>query len=144
MLRVLFAKKDLFLDVLGAWDFAVEDPEGLLGGPLEKRKVGVMGISMGGLAAFTAFGYEPDIPAAWIDAGVYDLQDELSFQISAALPLGPADPALALAKWLGWRFASFFAGADIGLYVLVLFLRPLDILGDGPMAKPVLSKSSRG
>lgn len=107
---------DLFLDVLGAWDFAVEDPEGLLGGPLDKRKVGVMGISMGGLAAFTAFGYEPDIPAAWIDAGVYDLQDELSFQISAALPLGPADPALALAKWLGWRFASFFAGADIGLY----------------------------
>ncbi|CAE7276735.1 unnamed protein product [Symbiodinium sp. CCMP2592] len=109
---------DLFLDVLGAWDFAVEDPEGLLGGQLDKRKVGVMGISMGGLAAFTAFGYEPDIPAAWIDAGVYDLQDELSFQISAALPLGPADPALALAKWFGWRFASFFAGADIGLYVL--------------------------
>jgi len=55
-------------DLLGAWDFAVGDPAGMIGGALPPGQVGILGFSMGGFVAATAFGLEGRVPAAWLDA----------------------------------------------------------------------------
>lgn len=58
-------------DLLGAWDYAVADPQRLLGGALNDDQVGIMGFSKGALAAAIAFGQERRIPGAWLDSGPY-------------------------------------------------------------------------
>ena len=60
--------QDYHLDLLGAWDYAVADPDDLLGGTLEEDQVGIMGFSKGGYGAAIAMGLEPRISAAWIDS----------------------------------------------------------------------------
>jgi len=62
---------DYHLDALGAWDYAVEDPDGVLGGPLPPSKVGLMGFSKGALETAIAFGIEQRAPGAWLDSGPY-------------------------------------------------------------------------
>lgn len=59
---------DFPYDLLGAWDYAVEDPDGLLGGRLPPAKVAILGFSMGAFTAATAFGLEPRIPGAFLDS----------------------------------------------------------------------------
>merc|ERR1719356_568487 len=55
------------MDLLGAWDYAVKDPDGVMGGALPEDEVGVAGFSMGAFTTLNAFGLEAKIPAAWTD-----------------------------------------------------------------------------
>lgn len=59
-------------DVLGAWDFLVSDPQGVLGGARPAESVGLWGMSMGGFSTANAFGLEPRVAAAWLDGAVFD------------------------------------------------------------------------
>mmetsp|Transcript_96697 Transcript_96697/g.189919 ORF Transcript_96697/g.189919 Transcript_96697/m.189919 type:complete len:459 (+) Transcript_96697:69-1445(+) len=54
-------------DLLGAWDYARTDPDGIMGGPLEANQVGLSGFSKGGFTTLNAFGLEGEVPAAWVD-----------------------------------------------------------------------------
>jgi len=59
-------------DLLGAWDYAVEDPENLMGGPISPQKVGCLGESMGAFICATAFGMEHRMGGAWMDSSIYN------------------------------------------------------------------------
>jgi len=88
-------------DILGAWDYAKSDPDGLLGGALPSEQVGVMGFSMGGFTALNAFGAEHEVPAVWADAPVFSVKDILLKELRSRVgPLG--DLSLELA----WAFAN--------------------------------------
>lgn len=54
-------------DTLGAWDYAVNDPENVMGGPIAQNKVGVQGFSMGAFITSMVFGLESGVPAVWVD-----------------------------------------------------------------------------
>lgn len=92
-------------DLLGAWDYAVKDPDGELGGPAGPERVGVMGFSMGGYVAATAFGMDHQVPAAWLDSPLIHLQETLHAQIKRKLfgmwviPQLIAPLALRIAEW---------------------------------------------
>lgn len=58
-------------DLLGAWDFAKNDPDGVLGGSLPANKVGLMGFSLGAFTTANAFGKDGEVPAAWIDGAPF-------------------------------------------------------------------------
>lgn len=62
---------DYQMDVLGAWDYAVQDPDGVLGGALSESQVGIQGFSRGALDVANAFALEDRIPAAWVDSAPY-------------------------------------------------------------------------
>lgn len=55
-------------DLLGAWDYAVSDPDGKLAGARRPAHVGLMGFSKGAFMAINAFGLEPRVPGVWADA----------------------------------------------------------------------------
>merc|ERR1712096_165282 len=59
---------DYHYSLLGGWDYAQNDPDGVLGGKLPPGKVGILGISMGGFIVNNAFGAEPLVPAAWVES----------------------------------------------------------------------------
>mmetsp|Transcript_149266 Transcript_149266/g.388237 ORF Transcript_149266/g.388237 Transcript_149266/m.388237 type:complete len:431 (+) Transcript_149266:61-1353(+) len=104
-------------DILGAWDYAKEDPHGILGGPTDQ--VGVMGFSMGGFTAMNAFGMEPAIPAVWADAPVFSVKDILLQEMRAqGGPLGD----------LGIEFAWRFANSEVELH----YNHPAGVLPNGP------------
>lgn len=62
---------DYHLDLLGAWDYAIDDPDGIMGGKMSEDQVGVMGFSKGAYAAAIAMAMEPRISAAWLDSGPF-------------------------------------------------------------------------
>jgi len=62
----------IYKDVLGAWDYAVGDPQGIMGGKLEPRFVGLMGFEWGSFAAQRAFAVENRTPALLTDQAVFD------------------------------------------------------------------------
>lgn len=71
-----------YLDVLGAWDYAVSDPGGELGtGGSDPSRVGVMGQSAGGLVAKVAFGVEARIPALLVDSAMLSAEAILKYSI---------------------------------------------------------------
>jgi len=55
-------------DTLGAWDYAVNDPDNVFGGQINDRFVGVMGFSKGAFTAASLFGLEGRVPAVWVDS----------------------------------------------------------------------------
>lgn len=55
-------------DTLGAWDYAKDDPDGLLGGSMDASKVGILGFSKGGFNTLNALGLEGEIPGVWVDS----------------------------------------------------------------------------
>eukprot|EP00929_Paragymnodinium_shiwhaense_P118571 TRINITY_DN90485_c0_g1_i1.p1 TRINITY_DN90485_c0_g1~~TRINITY_DN90485_c0_g1_i1.p1 ORF type:complete len:477 (-),score=51.28 TRINITY_DN90485_c0_g1_i1:150-1580(-) len=63
----LTAGYDYAMDVLGAWDYAVQDPDGLLGGALPPGKVGIMGPQ----AVAIAFGLERKMSGVWLDSALF-------------------------------------------------------------------------
>lgn len=98
-------------DVLGAWDFAVIDPTGELGGALPPEKVGMLGLSMGGFLTSIAFGMEERVPAAWVDSGVFD--PKLLMLATLQRYLGPLEwPLAPISLELAWRFAQWWSGAS--------------------------------
>eukprot|EP00930_Biecheleria_cincta_P095848 TRINITY_DN87748_c0_g1_i1.p1 TRINITY_DN87748_c0_g1~~TRINITY_DN87748_c0_g1_i1.p1 ORF type:complete len:543 (+),score=59.98 TRINITY_DN87748_c0_g1_i1:76-1704(+) len=60
--------------VLGAWDYAVQDPEGLLGGSIAPDDVGLMGFEFGGFVAQHALAAEPRIAALLLDGILHNLE----------------------------------------------------------------------
>jgi len=60
-------------DLLGAWDYAVSDPHGLLGGPLSTNSVGLLGFEFGGFVVQSAFALEPRVHAILLDGAMYDV-----------------------------------------------------------------------
>jgi len=99
---------DYHLDTLAAWDYAVNDPDNKLGGAMGKEKVGLLGFSMGGFLASTAFGFEPDVPAAWVDSGVFNPGEVLASNM--------AEAGVGFASMPAWFFAKTAAGVDLTLH----------------------------
>jgi len=109
-------------DILGAWDYATDDPDNLMGGALPSDQVGLMGFSMGGFTAVNAFGLEHQVPAVWADAPVFSVKDILLHEMRKALgPLGD----------LGIEFAWAFGNNDVQLH----FNHPAKVLPAGPNEK---------
>eukprot|EP00929_Paragymnodinium_shiwhaense_P043791 TRINITY_DN22499_c0_g1_i2.p1 TRINITY_DN22499_c0_g1~~TRINITY_DN22499_c0_g1_i2.p1 ORF type:complete len:380 (+),score=9.51 TRINITY_DN22499_c0_g1_i2:129-1268(+) len=98
-----------YLDALGGWDYAVQDPDGLLGGSLPPEQVGMMGFSMGGFATATALGEEPRIPAAWLDSPAFDVQEVL--QANTALVIGNVLASMVIPAAM--MFTKFITGVDL-------------------------------
>uniref|UniRef100_A0A6U9HVE3 Peptidase S9 prolyl oligopeptidase catalytic domain-containing protein n=1 Tax=Zooxanthella nutricula TaxID=1333877 RepID=A0A6U9HVE3_9DINO len=94
-------------DVLGAWDYAKDDPEGVMGGTVQPDKVGLMGFSMGGFTVVNAFGMEKRVPAVWADAPVFSVKDIILLEMRKVI--GP----LAL---YGSQFAWAFANQKVELH----------------------------
>eukprot|EP00927_Polykrikos_kofoidii_P058533 TRINITY_DN5309_c0_g1_i5.p1 TRINITY_DN5309_c0_g1~~TRINITY_DN5309_c0_g1_i5.p1 ORF type:complete len:433 (+),score=69.12 TRINITY_DN5309_c0_g1_i5:73-1371(+) len=86
-------------DLLGAWDFAVNDAEGLIGGPINREKVGILGFSMGAFTTVNAFGIESAVPAVWVDSPPFTpkggFYGGFKYQLSQMLPFGGS----AVASW---------------------------------------------
>lgn len=125
---------DYHYDVLGAWDYAVNDPEGVLGGAVPPDQVGMMGFSMGGVIVSNAFGLESRIPGIMLDAGVINTKAVLCHQILRQVV---GDP-----KWKSTGAVSGFM-ASMGLNFLmevvkhkcgvdVLDTTPEEVIPNGP------------
>lgn len=95
------------LDILGAWDFAVEDPVAALGHKTAAAKVGLMGFSMGGYISKMAFGEEPRIPALLVDGAVHDTRVLLNFLV--AKTIGMSFPVANLA----WMYVKLLVGMGL-------------------------------
>lgn len=106
-------------DTLAAWDYAKDDPDGLLGGALPANKVGVMGFSAGGFLAVTSFGVERQIPGVWADAAVYSVKDILQLELAKAVNF-----LSFLFIDMAWAFAN--SRADVH------FMSPANSLPGGP------------
>lgn len=121
------------LDVLGAFDYAVADPDGYFGGPVDPSRVALWGVSLGGLAIGAAFGMDKTIGAAFIDSGPSDPKTELRAQFAF---LGPLADLLLPITWWG---AKTVAGVDLGRYTPVSTLpcttsprvRPVAVVASG-------------
>lgn len=119
-------------DMLGAWDYAVNDPSGELGGPVDASRVGIQGYSMGGFITQAAFGEEGRIPAAWTDGAVFDLGLEGGNQLKPYL--GPLSPTLG--RW-SETWMTYFAE------VAVTEFQPKATLPKGPATqRPVAVAAS--
>jgi len=99
---------DYHLDTLGAWDYAVNDPDNKLGGPMSKDKVGIHGFSMGGFVTSMSFGLEPEVPGAWVDSGVFEPRQVLQFSMQQS--------GLGFLIGFAWWFAERKAGVDLTLH----------------------------
>jgi pimeloyl-ACP methyl ester carboxylesterase len=95
-------------DTLGAWDYAVKDPDGVLGGSRPPSKVGLMGFSMGAYLVSSALGIDANVPAVWADGGVWTVNGMA--KLTVAPYLGPL--AVVVAPIMTW-FAKLWAGVDI-------------------------------
>jgi pimeloyl-ACP methyl ester carboxylesterase len=73
-------------DVLGAWDYLVNDTDGELGGKRNPSKIGIMGFSLGGFVAASAFGLEHDAAALWIDGAASHPRDIMKVFVSKYVP----------------------------------------------------------
>jgi len=101
---------DYPFDLLGAWDYAVHDPDGQLGGAKAPNRVGVMGFSMGGFIATIAFGLEKSIPGVWTDGAVFRVEDGIASRVGVLGPLTAAVTGATL-PWL-----KVMAGVDVLKY----------------------------
>jgi len=109
-------------DILGAWDYAKNDPDGVLGGLLPSDQVGVLGFSMGGFTALNAFGAEPEVPAVWADSPVFSVKDILLKELQKRVSfLGD----------LAIEFAWSFANREVELH----HNHPAGLLPQGPDKK---------
>lgn len=99
------------LDVLGAWDYAVADPQGQLGRARPPSQVGVLGFSMGGLAVANALGMEPRIPAAWLDSALFDPREALRGGVAEVA----GDAVASLGLDLSWWFVHRITGVNVDL-----------------------------
>jgi len=99
---------DYHLDVLGAWDYAVNDPQGMLGAKMPESSVGIMGFGLGAFAASIALGLESRIPAVWLDSAIFRPREVLRSHISRIV--GPFAPAFT---GVAWKIGSIIAGVNI-------------------------------
>lgn len=104
---VSWANEEVY-DLLGAWDYAVQDPDGVLGGKKDPAQVAIMGFSMGGYIAKVAFGMEPRVPALLTDGAVQDARELLKWNL---------DKAFGGQGWLlirqAWYWCKYLAGYNL-------------------------------
>ncbi|CAE8626260.1 unnamed protein product [Polarella glacialis] len=120
------------MDLLGAWDYAVNDPDGLLGGKLPPQKVGLQGFSLGGFLTNIAFGLEAKVPAAWVEAPPFVPQTVFSHGLSKTLSgmgLGFLSSLLASPVWGSVQKAALAKGVDLEYHL------PEKALPRGPDSK---------
>lgn len=102
---------EYFIDVSTAWRYAVEDPDGDLGGSMDPSKVGIMGLSMGGFASATAFGLLKDAPGLWLDSAVFRPKEVLQYQMKQAVG--------SFIAWFSiepaWIWANYLSGVELDL-----------------------------
>jgi fermentation-respiration switch protein FrsA (DUF1100 family) len=70
------AGSDEYLDVLGAWDWLVEDRG------IAPEQIGLFGTSLGAATAMIAFGREPRVAAVWEDSGFADMQSAIDAELA--------------------------------------------------------------
>jgi alpha-beta hydrolase superfamily lysophospholipase len=104
------------LDLLGAWDYVVADPDGSLGGQRDARQVGLQGFSEGAFVISVAFGLESRAPAAWLDSGPWTPRS--LFERGARweleeMGLGFAASALTSSTWENVKKAALEKGVDL-------------------------------
>eukprot|EP00928_Gymnodinium_smaydae_P064486 TRINITY_DN47800_c0_g1_i1.p1 TRINITY_DN47800_c0_g1~~TRINITY_DN47800_c0_g1_i1.p1 ORF type:complete len:490 (-),score=36.40 TRINITY_DN47800_c0_g1_i1:71-1468(-) len=126
-------------DLLGAWDYAVLDPDGLLDGSLSPDQVGIQGYSMGGFIGPVAFGLETRIPGAWFDSGVADLYDMYGEILQYYLRFAFLESIVQVFQLPGWYFTKWTAGVDIE------YLTPTKALGSScaSRSRPVAVSASQ-
>merc|ERR1719502_104168 len=81
-------------DLLGAWDYAVNDPDGKFGGPIDPKQVAIAGISLGAMVTSTAFALDQRVHAVWLDSGPASPRDELHDIVHGFIP--------SSLSWLDW------------------------------------------
>lgn len=92
-------------DTLGAWDYLVRDPDGILGGPRDRSKVGLMGISMGGFVSAAAFGMEGKVAALWLDGPLSSPKDLMRQHVSPYLSF-MTEPVVGPSWWLAEKLSG--------------------------------------
>lgn len=98
-------------DLLGAWDYLKEDPDNILGGPLNASKVGLMGYSMGAFITLNAFTLDHNVPAAWADSPPASASSVFFYGATR----NPAAPIFKIpgVSSLIWFWMSNKAGVDL-------------------------------
>lgn len=104
---VTWANEEVW-DLLGAFDYVSEDPQGVLGG--KTKQIAVMGFSMGGYVSKVAFGMEPGLRALLTDSAVQDTWELLKYFVAAAV--GTSFP---LAQ-IGWFWTQQITGHDLAKF----------------------------
>jgi len=107
-------------DVLGAWDYAVSDPEGLLGGSLPPSSVGVMAFSKGALVSAAAFGLEGRLRAAWLDAPAFRPEAVFSYKgrmVLSDMGLGFLADSIVPPVWENIEEEALSRGVDLNRFL---------------------------
>jgi len=123
------------LDLLGAWDYAVNDPDNELGGKANSSQVGVLGFSMGGFLTNIVFRMEGEIPAVWVDAPPFVPSTVFSHglqKILGGLGLGFMTDLVMPWVWSNTLGAAMAYNVDLEKHL------PQDTLPQGPdTARPI-------
>lgn len=130
------------LDLLGAWDYAVSDPDGVLGGPLPPASVGILGFSMGGFIAAGAFGLEPLVPALWMDGPPFRVKDVLKQGI--VRKLRGNEVLASLVAPLAMQCSKWITGVDLSMYSPISMLSNNTAEGRRSMAAVKLENNGSG
>lgn len=124
------AATDEYLDVLGAWDWLVDEKG------IPPQRVGVFGYSLGGAASIIAAAEEPRIAVLWTDSAFADVELIIDSIVSRI-------PTLAWLKPSSLWYGRIFVGDDLLSRKPVELLprlagRPLFLVhGDADLAVPV-------
>jgi len=103
-------------DLLGAWDYAVKDPDNNMGGSIGDDKVGIVGFSMGAFITTTVFGLEGRVPAVWVDAPPFSPLGGFKVGASAAMAgmgIGFLADVIIPPVWANLEAAAKEHGVDI-------------------------------
>jgi len=129
-------------DTLGAWDYAVNDPDNVFGGPISDGLVGVMGFSMGAFTTASLFGLEGRVPAVWVDAPPFTPKSGFVLGATATMTdmgVGFLAPFVVDAVWANIVAAGKEQGVDIEENT------PTDTLPTGPdTSRPIFWVGNRG
>eukprot|EP00440_Ansanella_granifera_P074606 gb/GFBE01080965.1/.p1 GENE.gb/GFBE01080965.1/~~gb/GFBE01080965.1/.p1 ORF type:complete len:443 (+),score=110.43 gb/GFBE01080965.1/:1-1329(+) len=117
------------MDLLGAWDYAVNDADGKLGGKVDAAQVGLLGFSKGGFITNNAFGLEGRVPAAWVDAPPFTPQIVFAHGLKKTLSgmgIGFMTNIILPQVWSNVMSAAAESGVDLEKHL------PEDSLALGP------------
>ncbi len=101
------AGSDEHLDVLGAWDWLVEDRG------ISPERIGLFGTSLGAATTMIAFGREPRVAAVWEDSGFADIQSALDAELTRSdFPTFLSSGALLIGRLIANDHIDAFSPLD--------------------------------